>query len=91
MLIFKNYDIYCYYYFFFVGQRINSTSSLPPSLPPVTIPLPGAGTVEPHQDDDAASTISSETHRDHPGEEGEETETAPEGEGDEDGITRCIW
>lgn len=42
-------------------------------------------------DDDAASVISSETGRDVEL-EGEETETAPEGEGDdEDSVTRCIW
>lgn len=42
-------------------------------------------------DDDAASAISSETGRDAEL-EGEETETAPEGEGDdEDSVTRCIW
>ncbi|KOX69072.1 Histone-lysine N-methyltransferase MLL5 [Melipona quadrifasciata] len=41
-------------------------------------------------DDDAASAISSETGRDVEL-EGEETETAPEGEGDdEDSVTRCI-
>ena len=42
-------------------------------------------------EDDAASAISSEAGREvEP--EGEETETAPEGEGDdEDSITRCIW
>ncbi|CAK9826774.1 Inactive histone-lysine N-methyltransferase 2E [Anthophora retusa] len=41
-------------------------------------------------DDDAASAISSETGRDAEL-EGEETETAPEGEGDdEDSVTRCI-
>lgn len=42
-------------------------------------------------DDDAASVISSEIGRDAEL-EGEETETAPEGEGDdEDSVTRCIW
>lgn len=42
-------------------------------------------------EDDAASNISSDQGREiEP--EGEETETAPEGEGDdEDSITRCIW
>ncbi|XP_044727517.1 inactive histone-lysine N-methyltransferase 2E isoform X2 [Chrysoperla carnea] len=41
------------------------------------------------QDDDAGSTISSDAGREvEP--EGEETETAPEGEGDEDSVTRCI-
>ncbi|XP_026667382.1 uncharacterized protein LOC108622569 isoform X3 [Ceratina calcarata] len=41
-------------------------------------------------DDDATSAISSETGRDVEL-EGEETETAPEGEGDdEDSVTRCI-
>lgn len=42
-------------------------------------------------EDDAASAISSEAGREvEP--EGEETETAPEGEGDdEDSVTRCIW
>ncbi|XP_017787501.1 PREDICTED: LOW QUALITY PROTEIN: histone-lysine N-methyltransferase 2E [Habropoda laboriosa] len=41
-------------------------------------------------EDDAASAISSETGRDVEL-EGEETETAPEGEGDdEDSVTRCI-
>lgn len=40
-------------------------------------------------EDDANSAISSEPDREvEP--EGEETETAPEGE-DEDSITRCIW
>ncbi|XP_034185229.2 SET domain-containing protein upSET isoform X1 [Osmia lignaria lignaria] len=44
----------------------------------------------PNVDDDAASAISSETGRDDEP-EGEETETAPEGEGDdEDSVTRCI-
>jgi len=43
------------------------------------------------KEDDAASTISSEAGREAEP-EGEETETAPEGEGDdEDSITRCIW
>lgn len=42
-------------------------------------------------DDDANSVISSNAGREvEP--EGEETETAPEGEGDdEDSVTRCIW
>jgi hypothetical protein len=42
-------------------------------------------------EDDANSVISSNTGREvEP--EGEETETAPEGEGDdEDSVTRCIW
>lgn len=44
-----------------------------------------------NMDDDAASAISSEIGRDAEL-EGEETETAPEGEGDdEDSVTRCIW
>jgi hypothetical protein len=44
-----------------------------------------------NNDDDANSVISSNTGREvEP--EGEETETAPEGEGDdEDSVTRCIW
>lgn len=42
-------------------------------------------------EDDAASVISSEAGREAEP-EGEETETAPEGEGDdEDSVTRCIW
>lgn len=42
-------------------------------------------------EDDAASAISSEAGREAEP-EGEETETAPEGEGDdEDSVTRCIW
>lgn len=42
-------------------------------------------------EDDAASAISSEPGREAEP-EGEETETAPEGEGDdEDSVTRCIW
>jgi hypothetical protein len=43
------------------------------------------------QDEDSQSSmISSEEDNDR-GLEGEETETAAEGEGDEDSITRCIW
>lgn len=42
-------------------------------------------------EDDAVSAISSEAGREAEP-EGEETETAPEGEGDdEDSVTRCIW
>lgn len=42
-------------------------------------------------EDDVASVISSEAGREAEP-EGEETETAPEGEGDdEDSVTRCIW
>lgn len=42
-------------------------------------------------EDDAGSAISSEAGREAEP-EGEETETAPEGEGDdEDSVTRCIW
>lgn len=50
-----------------------------------------AVTSKPPPEDDAASAISSEPGREvEP--EGEETETAPEGEGDdEDSVTRCIW
>lgn len=73
------------------------TISLPPvHVPPVlanivpTIPSLSANLSSAVQDDDAASTISSEGGRADEGDEGEETETAPEGEGDEDGITRCI-
>lgn len=45
----------------------------------------------PSMEDDAASAISSEAGREAEP-EGEETETAPEGEGDdEDSVTRCIW
>jgi len=41
-------------------------------------------------EDDANSVISSTGREVEP--EGEETETAPEGEGDdEDSVTRCIW
>lgn len=44
-----------------------------------------------HVEDDVTSVISSEAGREAEP-EGEETETAPEGEGDdEDSVTRCIW
>lgn len=43
-----------------------------------------------HIPDDAGSDISSDAGREvEP--EGEETETAPEAEGEEDSVTRCIW
>lgn len=41
-------------------------------------------------EDDAASVISSEAGREAKPED-EETETAAEGEGDDDSVTRCIW
>ncbi len=40
--------------------------------------------------DDGGSDISSDAGREiEP--EGEETETAPEAEGEDDSVTRCIW
>lgn len=42
------------------------------------------------EEDSQSSMISSEEDNER-GLEGEETETAAEGEGDEDSITRCIW
>ena len=43
-----------------------------------------------HVVDDAGSDISSDAGREiEP--EGEETETAPEAEGEDDSVTRCIW
>jgi len=44
------------------------------------------------QDDDSRSSLISSGDDDNDrGLEGEETETAAEGEGDEDSVTRCIW
>lgn len=43
-----------------------------------------------HAADDVGSEISSDAGREvEP--EGEETETAPEAEGEDDSVTRCIW
>ncbi|XP_063991595.1 uncharacterized protein LOC135170030 [Diachasmimorpha longicaudata] len=69
-------------------QPINNGTG--PSLPHQSFIYNQGVPITPNTADDAASAISSDAGREvEP--EGEETETAPEGEGDEeDSITRCI-